>query len=420
LTAGVVTSSAKPDRATAVIVGLLAIAVFINYVDRGAIATAAPLIKDALRLTNSQIGVLLSAFFWTYTPGQMLAGALAERTGAYRVLALGLAVWASATALTGLAGGFAMLLGLRLILGLGESAFFPCSSKLLAGALPHHRLGAANGLIGVGLALGPAFGTLVGGLLMARVGWRAVFIVFGLASLVWLWPWLTATRGMHEASKARAPAHPPPSFAAIARRRAAWGAALGHFASNYGFYFLVFWLPLYLVKGRGFSVVDMAQIGGLIYLVYAVSIMAAGWASDRWMAAGASANRVRKTFIVAGSLGAAACLLACAIGGPALAVASLFAAALFFGFQNPMIFSIAQTLAGPGAAGKWMGFQNCIGNVAGIVGPLITGALVDRTGGYSWALAVAAGVSLAGALAWGVVTPKIAPLAWAGDSWGKV
>ena len=154
MTATAAPSLPGPARATTVIVGLLAVAVFINYVDRGAIATAAPLIKDALRLTNSQIGVLLSAFFWTYTPGQLLAGALAERTGAYRVLALGLAVWATATALTGLAGGFAMLLGLRLLLGLGESAFYPCSSKLLAEALPRHRLGAANGLIGVGLALG--------------------------------------------------------------------------------------------------------------------------------------------------------------------------------------------------------------------------------------------------------------------------
>jgi MFS family permease len=109
-------------------------------------------------------------------------------------------------------------------------------------------------------------------------------------------------------------------------------------------------------------------------------------------------------------------LLSCALGGPVQAVASLLAAAVFFGFQMPMIFSIGQTLAGPGAAGKWMGFQNCVGNIAGIVGPLITGWLVDRTGAYVWALAVAAGVSVLGALAWGVLIPKIAPLAWARET----
>jgi len=412
LTAIVATSLARPARATTVVVALLAIAVFINYVDRGAIATAAPLIKDSLRLSNTQIGILLSAFFWTYTPCQLLAGWMAERSGATRVLALGLAVWASATVLTGFAGGFVTLLGLRLMLGLGESAFFPCSSKLLAQALPPHRLGAANGAIGVGVALGPAFGTLAGGLLMAQFGWRAVFILFGLVSFIWLWPWLAATRCARGAESAPAPAHSAPSFAAIARRRAAWGAALGHFCSNYALYLVVFWLPLYLVKGRGFSLTDMAQIGGLIYLVYAASAMAVGWASDRWMAAGASANRVRKTTMVAGNLGVAACLLACALGGPALAVGSLLATAVFLGFQSPMVFSIGQTLAGPGAAGKWVGFQNCVGNAAGIVGPLVTGWLVDRTGAYVWALAVAAGVSLLGALAWGVLLPKVALLDW--------
>lgn len=408
----IVISTPRPNRPTAVMVALLAIAVFINYIDRGAIATAAPLVKDALRLSNGQVGVLLSAFFWTYTPCQLLAGALAERTSASRVLACALVVWASATVLTGLAGGFAMLLGLRLLLGLGESAAFPCSSKLLAQALPPHRLGAPNGAIAVGLALGPAFGTLVGGLLMAQLGWRAVFILFGMVSLAWLWPWLALTSRANVVAGAMARARPAPSFAAIAHRRAAWGAGLGHFCSNYAFYLVVFWLPLYLVKGRGFSITEMARVGGLIYVVYAVSAMGVGWVSDRWMAAGASANRVRKTAIVAGSLGVAACLLACAFGGLPLAVGSLLAAAVFFGFQTSMIYAIGQTLAGPDAAGKWVGFQNCVGNAAGIVGPLVTGWLVDRTGAYVWALAVAAGFSLLGALAWGVLMPKVAPIDW--------
>ncbi|MGI9170387.1 MAG: MFS transporter, partial [Caulobacteraceae bacterium] len=211
------------------------------------------------------------------------------------------------------------------------------------------------------------------------------------------------------------PAGRAPSFAAIARRRAAWGAALGHFCSNYGLYFVVFWLPLYLVKGRGFSLVNMAEIGGLIYVVYAAAALAVGWGSDRWMAAGASANRVRKTTMVAGNLGVAICLLACAVGGQGLAVGSLIVAAVFMGFQSPMVFSIGQTLAGPGAAGKWVGFQNCVGNAAGIVGPLVTGWLIDRTGAYAWALAIAAGVSLLGALAWGVLTPKVGAIDWTND-----
>jgi len=145
------------------IVVLLALAIFINYVDRGNLATAAPLIRDELKLTHTQIGMLLGAFFWTYTPGQLLAGWLAEKINAYRSLALGVALWSLATVATGFATGFVSILALRLVLGLGESAAFPCSSKLLGEHLPQHRLGFANGMIGVGLALGPAFGTFAGG-----------------------------------------------------------------------------------------------------------------------------------------------------------------------------------------------------------------------------------------------------------------
>jgi MFS family permease len=214
------------------VVALLALAVFLNYVDRGNLATAAPLIKDALHLSAEQVGILIAAFFWTYTPCQLLAGWLIERIDAYRTLALGLGLWSAATALTGLSGGFVSLIALRLALGLGESAAFPASSTLLARHLPQGSLGRANGLIGLGLSLGPAFGTLAGGLLMARIGWRPVFLIFGLVTFLWLWPWLARTRHLHAASVVTPPGKGP-SYLGLLRRRDAWGAYLGHFSANY-------------------------------------------------------------------------------------------------------------------------------------------------------------------------------------------
>jgi MFS family permease len=393
------------------IVLLLALAVFINYVDRGNLATAAPLMKDELGLTAGQIGLLLSAFFWTYTPGQVVAGWLAEKINPYRALALGLAVWSVATALTGFAAGFAMLIALRLLLGLGESVAFPCSSKLLAQHLPPHRLGLANGLIALGLSLGPAFGTFTGGMLMAQVGWRQVFILFGLVSLLWLWPWLVATRHLSAADDAPK-VDTAPSFRAILARREAWGAGLGHFCINYGFYFVISWMPLYLVKSRGFSVSQMAELGGLIYLVYAASALSVGWLSDRWMAAGGSATLVRKTIICSGNVLTALAMLGCMIGSAPVAIASLFVAGVSFGFGSPNIFAIGQTLAGARAAGKWVGFQNCVGNLAGIVAPIITGFVIDRTGEFTWAFAVAGVVSLTGVVGWGLIIPRIAVIDW--------
>jgi MFS family permease len=390
---------------------LLALMVFIQYVDRGNIATAAPLMKTELRLSAAQIGVLVSAFYWTYMPAQPLAGWLAHRVNAYRSLALGLAIWSAATALTGLAGSFAVLIGLRLMLGLGESVAFPCSSRLLAQHLPATRLGAANGLIGVGLALGPAFGTWAGGNLMALTGWRASFLVLGAASILWLIPWRRATARLERA--ARETCDPPaPSFAQILRRREAWGASLGHFFGNACFYFVVSWLPLYLVQERGFSMTGMAAVGGAVYLVYAVSCMAAGTLTDRWIKAGASANRARKSVIIAACAVSGVALIAAAWGDTAVSIACLMAAAVGNGLFTPNLFAIGQTLAGPAAAGKWMGVQNGIGNIAGIVSPIVTGLVVDATGSFSAAFVIAGAASLLGILCWGVMIRKVAPLEW--------
>ena len=401
----------KPMAIGAAVVPLLALAVFINYVDRGNLATAAPLIKDQLNLSSAQVGILVSAFYWTYTPGQPLAGWLAHRLNPYRTLGLGLALWSLATAATGMVSGFAALIVLRLLLGIGESAAFPCSSKLLAQHLPTARLGAANGLIGVGLALGPAFGTWAGGNLMAQTGWRPAFLIFGVLSALWLIPWWRATRHLDRAAGIEATA-PAPAYLAILKRREAWGAALGHFCSNYSFYFVVSWLPLYLVKAHGLSMTQMAEVGGIIYGVYAASSLVGGWLADRWMAAGASDNLVRKSTVIASHVVPGVSLIVAATADANLATACLFVAAVGFGLNTSTIFTIGQTLAGPRAAGKWMGVQNGIGNIAGIVGPLITGVLVDRTGSFTWAFILAGGASLTGVIGWGLMIRKVAPLDW--------
>ncbi len=392
------------------VVVLLAVAVFINYVDRGSLATAAPLIQDELQLTPTQMGVLLSSFFWSYTPLQPVAGWLAHRFDVRWVYGSGLALWSVATAMTGWVGGFTGLLALRVLVGIGESVTFPCNATLLAQGLPESKRGLANGIVSVGFGLGPAFGTLVGGLLMAHLGWRAGFLAFGLASLLWLWPWCTSTRGLRVDTR-----HSGPTvvYLDLLRRRAVWGTSLGHFCGNYGIYFVLTWLPLYLVKARGFSVEHMSYIGAAVYSVYALTSALTGWISDRWLATGASVNRVRKTVICTGMLGAAAAiLLLCLNVGTVTSIALFALAAGSFGLVSPQMFAIAQTLAGPRAAGKWMGVQNMVGNFAGILAPLITGLVVDRTGEYFYAFAAVGVVALLGVLSWGVLVPRLEPLQW--------
>lgn len=393
------------------IVPLLALAVFINYVDRGNLATAAPLIGDELGLTTKQIGVLISAFFWAYTPGLVLAGWLADRFNAYMTLAAGLALWSLATLMSGLAGGFVALLLLRLALGLGEAAAFPCSSALLARHVEGNRLGAANGLIIVGLSLGPAVGIFFGGHLMETLGWRGVFILFGAVSLLWLAPWLLATR--HLSGRAAQPVtHDGPSFFTILRRPELWGASLGHFSVNFGFYFIVSWMPLYLVKAHGYTMGGMANVLGALYLAYAAASFSSGWLSDRWISSGATPNRVRKTFFVGTHAMAATGLLVSALAPPQVAVASLFVVAIGLGAVGPHIFATGQTLAGPKAAGKWVGIQNGWANFAGIVGPILTSIIVEETGAWEGAFLLAAGFTVIGVVAWSLMIRKIAPIDW--------
>jgi MFS family permease len=400
-----------PSRATIRLAALLASAVFINYIDRVNLATAAPLLKDEFHLTATQMGLLLSAFFWTYGPGQLLAGSLAERFGVRWLMAAGVGLWSIATAVTGVASSFGGLLILRLVLGLGESVVFPCSSRELAQNVALSERGRANAAISIGIALGPAFGTFAGAMLMIALGWRPVFIAFGLASLLWIWPWLAARAPVAERLGERQE-ETSPGFLEILSKRSAWGAALGHFCVNYGFYFVISWLPLYLVKERGFSITTMAQLTGTNYLLQALGAALAGATLDRWITAGISANRAYKSAMVISGLGTAACFLGCAMGGLRLATACILASGLLVGVSSPVIFSIAQTLAGPRASGRWVGFQNFVANFAGILAPVITGFIIDRTGHFTSAFVLAAGVLSVGVIGWGVIIRTVAPVQW--------
>ena len=404
-------SGPVPDsRSAALLVLLVTAAVFVNYIDRGNLATAAPLMQDELHLSASQLGVLLSAFYYGYVPCMPVMGWLAERYGAKRVLAAGLAVWSLATFMTGFAASFAALLALRVLLGVGESVAFPCASKVLAHAVEVSRLGFANGVFSFGYLVGPAVGTLLGGYLMTVFGWRPVFFAFGALSMLWLWPWRRVVIGPPAAAPAADESQP--SFGQILRRRGLWGASLGHFASNYTYYFIISWLPFYLVKSRGFSMGAMVAIASWAYLLNALSALLMGWATDRWIRAGRSATLVYKGIMAANHIAAIACMAGMVMLPAAGSIASLFVFEIVSGCSYPGLFAIPQIMAGPRATGRWVGVQNASGNLAGLIAPAITGVLVDRTGLFDVAFALAGAVNILGLIGWVSILPKIAPLTW--------
>ena len=392
------------------VIVLLGLSVLINYIDRANLSVAAPLLKDELHLSPPQLGILLSAFFWTYALMQPFIGWVLDRFEVKWVFAVGFLAWSAATAVTGVVHGFVALLVMRVVLGLGESVAYPAYSKVFACHLVERQRGVANAAIGAGQSLGPALGMLFGGAIVARFGWRPFFVVLGVGSLVWLLPWFRWMPRTNSFAGKHVGTSPP--YVEILKLRSCWGTWIGHFCGNYPLYFLLTWLPLYLMNERHYSIYDMAKIGGATFFLAAISSLVCGWLSDRWISAGATVTRVRKTFVACGSFFTGIFLAACVVAPQRPSVILLFLAGASYGLFSSNFTAITQTLAGPLAAGRWMGAQNFFGNLAGWVAPTLTGILVGRTGHYVWPFFIAATVSSLGAVKWLLMIGPIKPVIW--------
>ncbi len=412
-------NSTLRGRAPAGLVVMLSLALMINYIDRGAIATAAPLLQDELQLSPSQIGWVLAVFYWAYAPLQPVMGWLADRIGPAIVLAAGFALWSLATAATGLVWGLASLVVLRLLMGAGEATFYPSALSLLVRNVPSTQRALATATMQFGAVLGPALGTLLGGMIMLRFGWRTMFVVMGSASLVWLVVWRRRMRAERMAQASSTVATVPddaddnPSYGVILRQRALWGGMLGTFCSNYAFYFVFSWLPLYLVRERGLTLEMMTYATTAFFIADGASILLVGYMLDRWVKSGASLNRAYKTALALSCAGVGLCLIGSTlVSGLVAASLILLLTGVMDGFNSPSNPSVTQTFAGPRATGRWMGIQNAVGNVAGMTAPVVTGYLVESTGNYTYASIVSGVVALCGLVAWLVVVPEVKPIDW--------
>ena len=399
------TASGSRSGPAGALVLLLGAAVFLNYVDRGAIGIAAPLMKSDLGLSEEAYGVVFSAFFWIYAPVQMFAGWLCDRFSVYKLMAGGILLWAGSTLLMGFAGGFVSLLVLRIMLGVGESISFPGSSKIIARHVPPERRGVANAAVAAGIALGPAAGTLAGGMILKNWGWQPIFFVFGIVTLVWLLPWRQTVRslpttGYHDEGQ-RVP------LGALVTKWPLWSMSIVHALGNYCFYFLLAWLPLFLTKSRGFSIGEMTMLATLGYNVQGACALGFGHFSDWWTRSGRSDAVCRRWMMVASQSLAAASILGLAFAHSAVTIGILLClAGAASAALSLNLYAVAQMFAGPRASGTWVGVQNAIGNLSGIIGPIITGIVVQRAG-YNSAFVLTAAIAAVGAMWWAIGVPKI-------------
>lgn len=410
-----------------IVVALLVASVVINYVDRSNLSLAVPILEKQFGISSLQAGELLSAFFWTYALVQVfgLAGWLADRFHAGWVLFGGYLLWSLATAFTGLTAGFVTFFALRQALGIGESVAYPCYSRIFA-AMPQEHRGRANALIDAGTKLGPAAGAFVGGMVLVHFGWRMLFVFFGLGALIWLPFWYKAMphgegdgderqEAEKRADERRAAAANAgsPSIAKMLRLQCAWGSFLGHFCGNYFYYFLLTWLPTYLVQEEHLSIGAMSNLTSAVFFLIACSTLVAGFLSDRLIAGGASPTIVRRT-VTSGGLVLASCLIPFSLvhGNPALALGLLAIACTGQGAYASNHWAITQTLAGPVMAGRWSSLQNGIANFSGIVAPWLTGLIVQTQGSARLAFTVTGVVALIGGLSWGLLVRRVEPVRW--------
>jgi ACS family D-galactonate transporter-like MFS transporter len=387
------------------LVTLLVIVMTISFIDRGNLSVAAPAMVGDLKLSAWAMGLLLSAFFWTYALFQIVSGWLSDRFEVRLVYAAGFLVWTAATFSTGFVSTFALFLVMRLLLGIGESVTYPATSRILAAVVPENRRGFANSLVDLGARVGPAAGILLGATLLTMGrGWRAIFFLTGSLGLLWLIPWmLVAPKKLAAVSLRSGSQGEGLSWSRLLRSRSVWGTCGGLCGANYSWYFLLTWLPTYLVRERHVSYRSLALLGTMPFLLMVVSSLGCGILADRLISRGGSAVRVRKAFLVTGLSLTAVFMLGVLSPRGEIAIVSLMTACFAFGIYASNLFALTQALAGAGAAGRWTGLQNACGNLAGIISPIFTGWILERTGTFAMAFVCAGAACLAGAASFGLL-----------------
>ena len=392
-------------------IALLFSAAVINFIDRGSISVALPLIASELNFSPSAQGTLLSAFFWSYAMMQIPLGWAVDRFDTKWVYAGAFALWSVACGLTGFAGSLITLTVVRMILGIGESAYFTSGTKLVSELFKPTARGFPAGLVECGTSFGLAIGTILTAYLCERFGWRRMFMLIGFSGLVWLIPWslfIPPRRLRPFGELSRIDAARPGNSRSLTWNRDLLGVSIGFFCYNYRFYLLMTWLPTYLVKDRQMSILGAGVLSALPYWVYSVLQPIGGRLGDVLIRRGFDPSKVRKGLVVFGFICGLLVVLVPFASSVSLVFALLMASSLT-GIAVANMLVIQQTCAPLAEIGRWAGVMNFSGNLSGIAAPFITGLLVQRTGSYVVPFTLGALAMIPGLLAYVFVVGKVVP-----------
>ncbi|MCW5982423.1 MAG: MFS transporter [Bryobacteraceae bacterium] len=365
------------------IVVLLCLGVTIAYIDRLnlSVALASADFKQAFDLSDSERGLLNSAFFWSYALLQVPAGYVVDRYGVRIPYGVSFAAWSLVSAAAAWAGSLWQLILLRVILGVGQAIVTPASLRWITLHIEERHRGLAVGILFSGSKIGPAIGAFATAQLIQSYGWRVMFVVLGLGLMVFLAPWLALVRETAKPAEARSGA-PTRAFAGVWRTPVIYGILLGTIAYNYFTYFNLTWLPAYFVERWNLSLARMGFFTAFTFLGMAAMSVAGGALADMLIRRGARAVQVRKWFSMAGLLIASTEIFGSMTSSREVAVAIAMISMGGLGLTTANYWALTQTLMPSAAIGRITGLQNTASNLAGVVAPALTGWLIQTTGSY--------------------------------------
>ena len=406
----------KPTRARLLVLVLISTATLINYLDRSVMGVAKPALTHDLHISPAVMGLIFSAFSWTYAVAQIPGGYVLDRLGTRLTYALSLGFWSAFTALHAFMGSVAGLLGARLALGLAEAPCFPANSRVLSTWFPQNERAKATGVYTVGEYIGLGLLLPVLGWMLAHFGWRSLFLTVGAIGVgfalvfhaVYRDPQhstlvnkaeldLIAAGGGVSASAA------PLGFSVeniwkIISKRQIVGVSIGQFCSNSTLVFFLTWFPSYL-DSRGMNFAKSGFMVSLPYIGASVGVLLGGVVSDWLIRRTGSPTIGRKAPIIAGLLLISTMLSVGGISSNAAMIAVM--TMVFFGQGLAGLgWTLLADVAAPEMLGLTAGVFNFFLNLAGIITPLVVGFVVQATGGYVGALAYIGALGLIGAAAY--------------------
>ena len=408
------------------ILALVAVGTMINYLDRTVLGIAAPFLTKDLALSAAQMGMVFSAFSWSYAALQIPGGIFLDRFGTRLTYFIAVVCWSVFTGMMGVVRSLNALILTRIGVGVFEAPCFHANSRILATWFPQHERARANGIYSFGQYVGLGFLSVPLFWVTQRFGWRGLFFLVGALGVAFGLLWWALYRNPGESDTvSRAELDyieaggggeyrgEPLRFKrshiwALLRHRQVVGASLGQFGGNSTQVFFVTWFPTYLVTARGMTFIQAGLMTSLPYIGASIGVLTGGLLSDTLLKRTGSANLARKLPIVGGMLLASTIVLANFVPAENNAIVILIMSIAFFGQgMTNLGWTVVSDIAPKKLIGLTSGIFNFSANLAGIITPLVIGYAFQVTGSFVGPLAYIAVVALIGAFSYSVVLGDI-------------